>query len=143
MVLNRNQDNGNSAEGLAALYDHWQLGEVWTTANTFYLRQKLPTLRNSRTFTKPEETLNNDTKSALETSYRKHYAHVHVSRRSRNGVDSRTWGLAPMMLGNVREFVSNHGDEFLESEDGELLRLNARNGRTVLPKLGVTWAKQS
>ena len=47
-------------------------------------------------------------------------------------VNSRTRGPVPMMMGNLNEEASNHdtsSDEFVEGEDGELYRLEARNGK--------------
>ena len=45
-------------------------------------------------------------------------------------VNSRTRGLAPMMMGNLIDENSNHcasSDELVESKDGELYRLEIRN----------------
>ena len=42
-------------------------------------------------------------------------------------INSRTLGLAPMMMGNLTDEDSSHhasSDESVESEDGELYRLN-------------------
>ena len=52
-------------------------------------------------------------------------------------INSRTRGLAPMMMGNLSDEDSNHhasSDEFVESEDGELNRLEVRNGKKVFTK---------
>ena len=49
-------------------------------------------------------------------------------------VNSRTRGLAPMMIGNLSDESSSHrtsGDESVEREDGELYRLEIRNGKKV------------
>ena len=51
--------------------------------------------------------------------------------------NSRTRGPAPMMMGNLNEEAGNHdasSDEFAESEDGELYRLEIRNGEKVFTK---------
>ena len=50
-------------------------------------------------------------------------------------INSRTRGLAPMMMGNFSD-SSHHasGDESVESEDGELYRLDIRNGKKVFTK---------
>ena len=55
-------------------------------------------------------------------------------------INSRTRGPAPviMMVGNLSEEASSHvagSDEFVESEDGELYRLEIRNGKKVFTKL--------
>ena len=52
-------------------------------------------------------------------------------------VNSRTRGLAPMMTGNLSDESSSHstsGDESVESEDGELYRLEIRNAKKVFTK---------
>ena len=52
-------------------------------------------------------------------------------------INSRTRGLAPMMMGNLRDEDSNHhasSDESMESEDGELYRWEIRNGQNVFTK---------
>ena len=52
-------------------------------------------------------------------------------------INSRTRGLAPMIMGNLSDEESNHhasSDESMESEDGELYRLEIRNGKKVLTK---------
>ena len=49
-------------------------------------------------------------------------------------INSRTCGLAPMMMGNLSDEDGNHhanSDESVESEDGELYRLEIRNGKKV------------
>ena len=50
-------------------------------------------------------------------------------------INSRTHGLAPMMMGNLSDEGSNHhanSDESLESEDGELYRLEIRNALNLV-----------
>ena len=52
-------------------------------------------------------------------------------------INSRTLGLAPMMMGNLTDEDSSHhasSDESVESEDGELYRLEIRNGKKVFTK---------
>ena len=52
-------------------------------------------------------------------------------------INSRTRGVAPMMMGNLSDEDSNHhasSDESVESEDGELYSLEIRNGKKVLTK---------
>ena len=52
-------------------------------------------------------------------------------------IHSRTRDCAPMMMGNLNEEASNldaGSDEFVESEDGELYRLEIRNGQKVFTK---------
>ena len=52
-------------------------------------------------------------------------------------INSRTRGLAPMMMENLSDEDSSHhasGDESVESEDGELYRLEIRNGKKVFAK---------
>ena len=52
-------------------------------------------------------------------------------------MNSRTRGFAPMMMGNLSDEDSIHhvsGDEFVKSEDGELYRLEIRNGKKVFTK---------
>ena len=52
-------------------------------------------------------------------------------------INSRTRGLAPMMMGNLSDEDGNHhasSDESVESEDGELYRLEIRNGNKVFTK---------
>ena len=52
-------------------------------------------------------------------------------------IDSRTRGLALMIVGNLSDDDSNHhanSDESVESEDGELYRLEIRNGKKVFTK---------
>ena len=47
-------------------------------------------------------------------------------------INSRTRGLAPTMMGNLSDEDSNYhanSDESVESEDGELYRLEVRNGK--------------
>ena len=61
-------------------------------------------------------------------------------------INSRTRGLAPMMMGNLSDEDSNHhtsDDESVESEDGELYRLEIRSGKKVffLPNPDMTRAK--
>ena len=49
-------------------------------------------------------------------------------------INCRTRGLAPMMMGNLRDEDSNlhaRRDESVESEDGERYRLEIRNGKKV------------
>ena len=49
-------------------------------------------------------------------------------------INNPTRGLAPMMMGNLRDEDSNHhasGDDSVENEDGELYRLQIRNGKKV------------
>ena len=51
--------------------------------------------------------------------------------------NSRTRGLAPMMMGNLSDEGGNHhasSDESVASEDGELYRLENRNGMQVFTK---------
>ena len=60
-----------------------------------------------------------------------------VNARIVTVINSLTRGLAPMMMGNLSDEGSNHhavSDESVESEDGELYRLEIRNGRNVLTK---------
>ena len=56
-------------------------------------------------------------------------------------VNSRTRGPAPMMMGNLNDEASNNdvsSDELVEGEDGELYRLEIRNGKKVfLPNAGM------
>ena len=47
-------------------------------------------------------------------------------------INSRTRGPAPMLIGNLNEEAGS--DEFVESEDGELYRLEIRNGEKVFTK---------
>ena len=50
-------------------------------------------------------------------------------------INGRTRGLAPMMMGNLSDEDGNHHasiDESMESEDGELYRLEIRNGKKVV-----------
>ena len=52
-------------------------------------------------------------------------------------INSRTRGLAPMMMGNLSDEDSNHHasiDESVESEDGQLYRSEIRNGKKVFTK---------
>ena len=52
-------------------------------------------------------------------------------------INSRTRGLAPMMMGNLSDEENNHhasSDESVESEDGDLYRLEIRNGKKVFTK---------
>ena len=52
-------------------------------------------------------------------------------------IKGRTRGLAPMMIGNLSDEDGNHhasSDESVESEDGELYRLEIRNGKKVFTK---------
>ena len=52
-------------------------------------------------------------------------------------INSRTRDVAPMMMGNLSDEDSNHrasSDEPLESDDGELYRLETRNGKMVFTK---------
>ena len=52
-------------------------------------------------------------------------------------VNSRTRGPAPIMMGSLSEKATNHDasrDEFIESEDGELYRLEIRNDKKVFTK---------
>ena len=59
-------------------------------------------------------------------------------------INSRTHGLAPMMMGNLSDEDSNHhanSDESVESEDGELYRLEIRNGKKVFTKFVLIQAK--
>ena len=52
-------------------------------------------------------------------------------------INSRTHGLAPMIMGNLSDEESNHhasSDESMESEDGQLYRLEIRNGKKVFTK---------
>ena len=53
-------------------------------------------------------------------------------------INSRICRLAPMMMGNLSDEDSNHrasGDEPVESEDGELYRLEIRNGKKVFTRI--------
>ena len=52
-------------------------------------------------------------------------------------IKNRTFGPAPVMMGNVNDEASDRDasrDEFLESEDRELRRLEIRNGKKVFTK---------
>ena len=52
-------------------------------------------------------------------------------------INNRTRGVAPMMMGNLSDKDSNHhasSDESLESDDGELYRLEIRSGKKVFTK---------
>ena len=52
-------------------------------------------------------------------------------------INSRTHSTAPMMIGNVNDAASSHvvsSDELVESEDGELYRLEIRNRKKVFTK---------
>ena len=52
-------------------------------------------------------------------------------------INSRPRGPGPMMMGYLNEEASNHdagSDEFVESEDRELYRLEIRNGKKVFTK---------
>ena len=52
-------------------------------------------------------------------------------------INSRTRGLAPMMMGNLSDEDRNHragSDESVERDDGELYRLEIRNGKKVFTK---------
>ena len=52
-------------------------------------------------------------------------------------ISSRTRGLAHMMMGSLSDEDRNHrarGDELVESEDGELYRVEIRNGKKVFTK---------
>ena len=55
-------------------------------------------------------------------------------------INSRTRGLAPMMMGNLSDDDSSHvasshaSDESVEGEDGELYRLEIRNGKKIFTK---------
>ena len=60
--------------------------------------------------------------------------YAHMKAQIVTVVNSRTRGLASMMKGNLSDEDSNHhasSDESVESEDGELYRLEIRNGRKV------------
>ena len=49
-------------------------------------------------------------------------------------INNRTRGPAPMMMGNLKDETSDRdasSDEFVECEDGELYRLEIRNGKKV------------
>ena len=53
-------------------------------------------------------------------------------------INSRTRCPAPTMMGNLIEEATNHetsSDELVEGEDGELYRLEGRNGKKVFTKL--------
>ena len=52
-------------------------------------------------------------------------------------IDSRTRGLAPMMIGTLSDEDNNHhanSDESVESEDGEMYRLEIKNGKENFTK---------
>ena len=52
-------------------------------------------------------------------------------------INSRTRDPAPMMMGNLNDEASNHdasSDELLVSEDGEVYRLEIRNGKKVFTR---------
>ena len=52
-------------------------------------------------------------------------------------INSRTRGLAPMMMGNLNDDASNHDtsrDELVEGEDGELYSLEVGNCKKVFTK---------
>ena len=52
-------------------------------------------------------------------------------------INNRTRGPAPMMIGNLNDEASSRdagSEEFMESEDGELYRLEIRNGKKVFTK---------
>ena len=62
-------------------------------------------------------------------------------------INSRTRGLAPMMMGNLSDDDSNHpasshaSYESVEGEDGELYRLEIRNGKKVFTKSSYSSSK--
>ena len=63
--------------------------------------------------------------------------HAHMKTHIVTVINSRTRGLAPIMMGNLSDEDSNHhasSDESVESEDGELCRLEIRNGKKVFTK---------
>ena len=52
-------------------------------------------------------------------------------------INRRTRGLAPMMMGNLSDedsYFHDGSDESVESDDGELYRLEIRNGKKVFAK---------
>ena len=63
--------------------------------------------------------------------------YAQVKARIVTVISSRTRGLAPMMMRNLSDEDSNHhasSDGPVESEDGELYRLEIRNGKKVFTK---------
>ena len=58
-------------------------------------------------------------------------------------INIRTRGLAPMMMGNLSDEDTNHlasSDESVTSNDGQLYRLETRNGKKVFTDLGLIQA---
>ena len=162
MELNGHQVWNNGEDWLLCM-THEQLEEVWMTAAKSCLPRKLPKWMTSRTHFKLGKTLNKDTGSALETSHpktcdlllsspcalqilreRELTAQQHLfpdcaQMRAHivTVINSCTCGLAPMMMGNLSGEDSNHyasSDEPVESEDGELHRLEIRNRNKVFTK---------
>ena len=117
---------------------------------------------SSHTLFKPAKTLNNEIGNSPETSYPKdmrlatllsicptdhekelgaqqHLFPDYAQMRAHidTVISSRTRGPAPMMVGSLNEEAGSHnasGDEFVESEDGEVYRLEISNGKRVLTK---------
>ena len=63
--------------------------------------------------------------------------HAQMKARIVTVINSRTCGLAPMMIGKFSDEDSKHhanSDESVESEDGELYHLEIRNRKKVFTK---------
>ena len=72
-----------------------------------------------------------DGTAALVPDYAQMRAHIVTV------INNRTRGLAPMMMGNLNDEASSRdagSDEFVESKDGELYRLEIRSGKKVFTK---------
>ena len=79
------------------------------------------------------------TKLEKEVTAQQHLFPDHAEKKADivTVINSRTRGLAPMMMGNLSDEDRNHharSDESVESDDGELYRLEIRNCKKVFTK---------
>ena len=145
----------NSGEDKLLCMTYWQLaGRSLDDSRQIVSppKNKTKSKKNSRTPSKPGEALNQDFWNALETNQDTCYFPLIVSHISRDltapqdlfldcaqmgahmvtVINSRARGPAPMMMGKLNEEAGNHdarSDEFTEGEDGELYRLETRDGK--------------
>ena len=132
--LNENQVC-NNGEGWLLSVTHLQLGGVWTTAGKSCLRRWLPKLTTSRTPSKLGKFWNNAIENALKdvrlaillsmcsTDLEKELIaqqhlfpdYAQMKGHSVTLINSRTRGLALVMMGNLSDDDSNHHDGSDES----------------------------
>ena len=159
--LNENQVWSNG-EGWLLCVTHWQLGEVWTTAGRSCLPPKatkiddlshtiqgwenLEQRHRERTGDQLPEDMRlaillsmcpTDLEKVLTAQQHLFPDCAQMKAHIVTVINSRTRGLASMIMGNLSDedtYFHVGSEEPVESEEGELYRLETRNGKKVFTK---------